>query len=306
VKKTSLRNISLVAVMVLVCFITSCSAASQGTQSALTPLAETRDNWSPELVVAIFERGGENFYSYFSPPPDVVIYSDGRQVLWHEGYLYERYLSNKELCTLLTEIEDSGFFDYTSQQYKQFYESNQLKQAPENFSMTINAWKSNTLQLSSFPFLYSQHKGEIEWPAALSVPYERLTEYDPKSMHLYIPDRIAVHIVEDPQLGTEVETSVWKSTTPSLSELIERYDEMATPASESSEGEIILVGEESKSVLEQFDNNPWSGPSIFEINGTSYLVAIRALLPYEESGGVSNPLIPGPNAETMPISINCP
>ena len=269
-------------------------------------MVETKEYWHTGLVIAILERGGESFYTYFSPPPDAVIYSDGRQIIWHEGYLYERYLSSKEVCTLLTEIEDSGFFDYTSQQYKQFYESNQMKPAPENFSMTIDAWKSNSLQLNSFPYWFSQFKDKIEWPAALSVPYEQLTRYDPASMHLYIPDRIAVHIEKDPQLGTDIESAVWKSTTPSLSALIERYNEMATPASESSEGEIILSGEESKRILEQFDNNPWGGLRIFVVNSESYLVAIRALLPYEEGGGISAPLIPGPSIDYSPVPMNCP
>lgn len=270
------------------------------------PSVRASYEWSAEPVVAIVPQvPGECFYCYFSFPPVGVLYSDGRQIVEHEMRLYERYLSHVEICNLLTEIDDSGFFEFTSEQYVQFYKSNHMKPSPARYWISVDAWKSNSLYLFSFGFLFSHYKDKVDWPDALRIPYERLTEFDPDSMQPYIPERVAVHIEKDPDLGFELET--WAITSPSLSTLLERYTNTATSKSESSEGEIILAGDEAKAVLQQFDNRFWRGANVFKYNNERYLVAIRVLLPYERSGGSieSLPLIPDPGTRYLPTSMKC-
>lgn len=304
-RKTLFRNMVLGISTILVLTITGCSGV-MNVPSTSTPLVETKADWHTGLVMAILLRGGESFFTYFSPLPDTVIYSDGRQIIWHEGFLYEKRLSIQDICGLFAEVDNSGFFDYTSEQYEQFYTSHLMKPGPEVFSMKIDVWKENSLQMNSFPFLFSQYKNEVEWPVALRVPYERLTTFDPDSMHRYVPERVAVHIEKDPDLGTDIGITTWKPTRLSLSELINRYNDTATPTSELSEGEIVLSGEESKDILEQFNNKPLGGPAIFIADGERYLIAIRALLPYEEGGGVTHPLILDSNINRSPVPMSCP
>lgn len=305
-RKRRFRSIALgTSILFLLMSIIRCTSAVNVMPTS-TPFIETKAQWRTGLVMAIVLRAGESFYTYFSAPPDAIIYSDGRQIIWHDGNLHEKRLSTQDICQLLEEVDHSGFFAYTSEQYEQFYKSNHMKPGPESFSITIDAWKSNSLQLNSFRFLFSQYKDSVEWPVALRVPYERLTMFDPDSMHQYVPEHVAVHIEKDPDLGTDIETGTWKSTRLSLAELINRYKATATPTSESSEGEIILSGEESKDILEQFNDKPWGGVTIFVLNGERYLITIRALLPFEESGGVTQPIIPDPNIMYSPVSMNCP
>lgn len=274
--------------------------------STRSPSSYAKTLWYSGPVIAILQGGGESFYTYFSPPPDSILYTDGRQIIWHEGYLYERHWSIQEVCQLLADIDKSGFFAYTAEDYDQFIKLHHMKPGPETYSMEINAWKSKTLQLKSFRFLFSQYKEKVDWPSALSLPYEMLTVFDPDLMSAYVPDEIAVHIEKDPNLGTDLEVKEWDIAEPALSELIERYHNTATQPSTSSEGEIILSGEESEKVFAQFDNNPWSGPQIFIVNGERYLLAIRALLPYEQSGGVAKPTIPDPHINYLPLEMDCP
>jgi hypothetical protein len=273
--------------------------------SVPSPSSYAKTLWYSGPVIAILQGGGESFYTYFSLPPDSILYADGRQIIWYEGYLYERHWSTREVCELLADIDKSGFFAYTAEDYEQFIKLHHMKPGPEIYSMEIHAWKSKTLQLKSFRFLFSQYKDKVDWPTALSIPYERLTAFDPDLMSAYVPEKIAVHIEKDPNLGTDLEIREWNIAEPSLSELIERYHNTATQPSASSEGEIILSGEEREKVFTQFGNNPWSGPQIFIANGERYLLAIRALLPYEQSGGVAKPIIPDPHINYSPLEIDC-
>lgn len=274
--------------------------------SPIALLGETKDQWVTGPVIAIVSRRPlECFYCYFSIPPYAILYADGRHIIGYEGRLYEHYLSIQNVCELLTEIERSGFFEYTSAQYEEFYRSNHLKPGPAYYRINIDAWKLNSLNLLDFGFLFSQYKDTVEWPAALRVPYEELIAFDPNSMQPYMPEHIAIHIEKDPDLGFNLGT--WTLQSPSLAELLARYNETATPVSELSEGEMILSGDEARAVLKQFNDRPWGGENIFVINNERYLVAVRALLPYEESGGrdLSFPLIPDPNTKYSPIPVNC-
>jgi hypothetical protein len=70
---------------------------------------------------------------------------------------------------------------------------------------------------------------------------------------------------------------------------------------------MILYGDEAAAILKQFDERPWGAEEIFEVNDELYLVAIRALLPYEASGGKDQllPLIPDPNTVYDHMTMRC-
>jgi hypothetical protein len=215
-------------------------------------LYAVNNEWLAGPVIAILpEVPGECFYCYFSFPPEGVLYSDGVQIVEHNMRLYQRTLSNEEVCRLIHDIDESGFFEYTSEEYEQFYRSNRMKPGPLSNWITVNAWKSNSLRLTSLDFLYSMYRDTVEWPEALAVPYERLTAYDPRSMKFYMPERVAVHVEKVPEYGLDYgyEVKTWPLSTPLLGELVERYAETATQESETSDGEIILTGEEADEIF---------------------------------------------------------
>jgi hypothetical protein len=298
-------SFALIIKMLLIASLLGCTKHGDTDEVSATPVIETEAHWLTNIVVAKFWRAGEAPYTYFSYPPDVVVYADGRQIILHDGYLYEKQLANHAMCEILTEIDHSGFFEYTSEQYEQLFRANQMKPGPENYFMGINAWKSASLRLSSFGFLFSRYKEMVQWPDALRVPYERLTFFDPNSMYLYVPDRVSIHIEENPDLGTNIGVDVWRIGSPTLDELISRYHQIATPQSEDSEGEMIISGAEARAVLEQFNNRPWGEMAVFIVRDERYLVAARSLLPYENGGGVARPLIPDPNSEHLQVSMSC-
>src|SRR5687767_4147301 len=62
---------------------------------------ETKTHWLTGPVIAIVPWApGECFYCYFSIPPEAVLYADRRQIVSHEFRLYERDLSNQDVCGL--------------------------------------------------------------------------------------------------------------------------------------------------------------------------------------------------------------
>lgn len=296
-----------VVILGLLLTVVGCNQVLIAEPVPVTPTVENKGRWITGPVIAMISRKPlECFYCYFSIPPESILYSDGRQIVMHETYLYERHLSPEKICDLITETDRSGFFEYSSEEYEEFYQSNHLKPAPEYYRFDIDAWKSNSLSLFSFGFLFSQYKEKVEWPAELSIIYERLTEFDPDSMHPYLPERVAIHIEKDPDLGFELGT--WTIASPSPEDLVARYNNTATPESELSEGEMVLYGDEAKAVLKQFEDRPWGAEQVFVVNNIRYVFAVRVLLPYENSGSrdLSVPLIPDPKKEYQPISMSCP
>jgi hypothetical protein len=172
---------------------------------------ETENLWITGPIMGIVSTAPtECFYCYFSVPPKAVLYADGRQIIEHDSALYQRRLSSQEVCGILTRIDRSGFFEYTSAEYEQFYKAHRMKPGPENYEMRFDAWKSNSLDLFSFGFLFSQYKDAVVWPDALRVPYELMTDFEKSSMEPYAPDRVAVHIEKDPGLFDG--SGIWKTS----------------------------------------------------------------------------------------------
>lgn len=292
---------SLTTYFVAALLASACASA----RDAASP-GETRERWLTGPVIASVERAsGECFYCYFSLPPEAVLYADGLHILAHEFQFYERTLPDDEVCSLLTDIDRSGYFEYSGEQYEQFYTSNAMKPNSENYRIDIDAWKSNSLELPGFGLLFDLHQEAVEWPAALRIPYQALAKVDPSSMQVYLPERVAVHIEEDPDLGFEL--AEWRTSSPSLTDLIARYADVGTPESESSEGELILTGTEARAMLVQFNDRAWGAENVFVLDDQRYVVAIRALLPYENGGGRDGerPSIPDPGAEHPPVARSC-
>jgi hypothetical protein len=140
----------------------------------------------------------------------------------------------------------------------------------------------------------------------MNFAYMNVTYLIKMSMRPYVPDRVAVHIEKDPDLGFEVGT--WTISSLPLPELIDRYNQAAEPESDTSEGQMILYGDEAAAIFTQFSERAWGAERVFVANNERYLVVIRVLLPYEESGGrdQSLPLIPHPGADYPLIPMSCP
>jgi hypothetical protein len=72
-------------------------------------------------------------------------------------------------------------------------------------------------------------------------------------------------------------------------------------------GEIIISGDEARAIFDTFDQDPWSGLQLFKEGETEYGVAIRALLPYETTGGSVNDMahIPSPDTQVLSVTLSC-
>ena len=236
----------------------------------------------------------------------MILYANGQQMIYTKGRLYERRLSSEEVCILLKNVERVGYFDYDSNIYRQHFAQQPRRGLVGVYYLSVRAWKSNEMVL---PGVYSRAldpdkiQPELRQPAEV---YQQFMKYDLSTFELYEPKQLAIYVAKQSQpVEPNFPTVDWKPSLPTLSSLEQR---LKIAQSQNHVDEIIVSGDEAQAIATMFDNDPWSGLKFFKDGNEEYGVAIRALLPYETTGGNVNKMaqIPSPEAHYSSVELSCP
>jgi len=237
------------------------------TRPTATPLQVHQ--WDAKPVVAeIFDIAGYTQPNYaWSLMPTVVVYADGRVLtIYDTGYnrqipsIKQTYISTDELCSMLTRIESSGFFDFEQKDYPaplQIFDAGAT-------DIVVDAWRSNWIGAYALEELKPS-----DIPIALSKTFTELSSLSGLSNATpYQPDRIALLIS---RWRDKSQLQTWPSTLPSLSTLAPNLKSTDTKI-------VILAGKDAADAYLLFKGQ---NAQIFSEHGLLYQVTARPLLPLE-------------------------
>lgn len=234
----------------------------------------------------------------FSKPPDVILYADGQLII--DG-LKQRQMSRAEICTLMNMIEQFGFWDYDPTEYE---EQNKLyPRLASPIWIEVNGWKRT--QVNAFgltDFLGSGYlAGNVEVSSALTNTYTLLQQLKTGDFLAYSPEYLAVYILEVPEddygyiLDGSSDYGNWPLEEIMLKELAQ------------GSGEKIVNGVLADSIYDLFGRSSKPDLRLYTEDDQRFVIAIRALLPYELSGGsvYEKPEIPSPDLSFGSTTLTC-
>jgi hypothetical protein len=218
------------------------------------------------VLVQLYEDAGYASETFaWTVMPILVIYADGRVIkterysdsksAW-KGVIKLAYLSPDEICSLLTRIDQSGFFDFDMADY---VEPEITDLAYTN--IIVRAWRSRSI--SAYALGYAS-----DHPTALHKLYNLLSRYDPPNASPYQIERVALWITSWGIVNFEL--NPWPTTLPPLKKLAPNEDDRNV---------VILTGQDITDTYEFFGEGP---DRLFVTeDGSAYQVALRPLLPLE-------------------------
>ncbi len=285
-----------------------------------TPLALQAHEWLAGPVLLRYDIecsdfcGGETFSHY----PQLILYSDGRLItVDYQGrtLLEETRLTREQMCTLLNSFDATGLFDYDPSAFYQANDAFPRLTWPAQASIT--AWDEASIPLG----LIADYRpgGELGGQVALDAPLllgyhliERLAEVRGEAPYVPLELAVSVFIVapdDDPAACCFAgEGGEWPVTAVRLADLVAQ----GTPRQNDPRQVFTTVsGPAVEQFLAAFGDDPFSetAPLAFEEDGRRYVVAIRALLPYESLASLGYPthssIIPGPDVMATPTPLSC-
>lgn len=197
--------------------------------------------------------------------PSLVIYTDGQVILvegeWQERYFRETAISPDEMCHLLAQLQDFGFFEAYDPIYA-FDETTQYSDGVGSEIIHINGPLSKRL------VFYGPYKDYLIPPLKQSAEF--VTKYRPATNTYYMPERAVlwVETAIEP-LPENAVVKPWPDTLPNIMELWQ----------DPINSEILVEGDLVASMMELFDyrmTGEW-----FSDGGVLYHVILRPLLPNE-------------------------
>ena len=224
--------------------------------------------------------------------PSVVLYADGRIMavendwslasnVWH-GTIKETHIPPDEVCSLLTTIDESGFFDFKQSDYV----------PPDvmddgNTSIIVNVWRSNSIGAYAFESVTNH-------PAALATPYGLLSSYKALATTSYQMER-AVLLVVKRQVARRLDDAyAWPATLPPLKKLVQNPDESSM---------VVLTGQNMQDAYQFLDKIPFL--ALVREDGIQYQVVLRPLLPLELSTMAEGWSPPHVFAESPKVDLTC-
>ncbi len=236
----------------------------------------------------------------------MILYSDGRLITNEllpqendemEFILQERQLTTQQICSLLNTVEQTGFFDYDIAEYE------------DGVGLASYTWIEVNGQRSRQLYLHALGRPEAD-PALLDT-YRLLANLVGIDRMSYQPERVAVWIqpLEGEQDFRDVmdDRGEWSLERLSLQELAGQAVPSEDPFNHRG-GITVIEGENASALYDLFEGAPYPHTErIYSQNGQKYFVAVRALLPYETSGGQvgQSPVIPSPDLPIEPSQLTC-
>lgn len=209
---------------------------------------------------------------YGSNTPELIIYTDGQTVLRQdnedeEGYsFWETTLSSEEMCHLLGQINNSGFFNPLDEIYA-FDETTEYSDGASNFVIQVNGPLTKTVSI------YSKHTGYLVDP--IDVVYDLFANYQPVTpVQPYTPQQLLLWIT--PPFNEEnLILSEWPAELPALTEIWHAR----------TEPQLLIEGELIAPIQNVFSGQITA--KNFLIGDEVYSVVMRPLLPHETPANFS-------------------
>lgn len=258
--------------------------------------------------------GGEVF-SYY---PRLILYSDGRLITAHHQertLIEESQLTREQMCRLLNSFDATGLFTYDPSAFDEANGAFPRLTLPAGVAIT--AWDEASIPLG--PIADFRPGGELSGRVTLDAPLllayhlaDRLVELRGEAP--YVPLELAVSVLtvapdDDPfSCCFANEGGLWPVTAVRLADLVAQG--VAT-ADDPRRVLTTVSGPAVEQLLAAFGDDPFSesNPIAFEEDGRQYVVALRALLPYESLASLGYPLhssiIPGPDVTATPTPLSC-
>lgn len=208
------------------------------------------------------DGGSDTDLYYGRGMPELVIYTDGQVLLqegdWRNLYYLETFISSIEMCGLLEQLQDLGFFEVYDPQYA-FDETTQYSDGAPEVAVQVHGALSQSL------FAYAPYIPYLVSP--LKQSYDLIHNYRPFSNTYYIPERIVLWVETSEALPEN--TLPWPDTLPNILDL------WKGPLN----SEVVVEGEFVASIMQLFNyriTSQW-----FMDEGQAYQIILRPLLPNE-------------------------
>jgi hypothetical protein len=260
-----------------------------GTPLPSTPIEPTPESTTgpikPILIEAGFAGGdgGTSYDVFFGRGmPFLVLYTDGQLLIQVEdsarpGQYYvflEKRLSVTEICTLLKQIADTGFFalkgtgrDFPDDSiYRGDYNDYNFGSGAGSVFIEVNGNPSKGIYVE-YPAL------DFNVVDPVKKVYELITRYKPIDMQVYVSDRVLLQVEHQPSEEwmdvTPVPPEPWPPEMPSLANVL---------ADDATQGSMVVAGPQARQIMELMT---LPGGRSFTEDGKSYFVVGRPLLPHE-------------------------
>lgn len=211
--------------------------------------------------------GGDGGHPAYSYNPNLVIYTDGQVILQerspqtNRGYFVETTISNTEMCSLLSQLENNNFFDAPVEIYA-FDETTQYSDGAPYFMIQVNGPITQEIGI------YSRYTDYLIEP--IDVSYNLVSAFHPQTNSLYLPERLLVWIqkVDPLDVGDQI-IEPWPTSLPSIAEF---WQDQTNP-------KLVIQGEFITPLMTLFDYQ--INRKLFEDGGVIYDIILRPLLPHE-------------------------
>jgi len=209
--------------------------------------------------------------------PDFVLYTDGQLILSTSNNLMQKTLSSTEVCTLLSKITSTGFFEVAEgdpsdwvETHKPIYQSVTATQDVGEGGLyediVVNGQPHKAVSVYYILKNYLVKPVRQVFDLITTYKPDGLKPYQPQQVLLWIEPLHPVHLYSDTPTPT---VQSWPTNLPSLSTLLGPQDS----------GQALIQGGNVQPILKLFSQLP--GSRLFIDQGQSYTVIARPLLPHE-------------------------
>jgi hypothetical protein len=214
--------------------------------------------------------------------PKFILYTDG-QLIWHEYEkgLLETTLSIEEMCTLMTDLKNTGIFTIEGDGFGEWFDPIYVD-IPEASWGWGDYGLSHLILINGYPskkMLIENSYQEYLIPEVREM-FDIFLNFQPKNLEPYRSDRYLLYIKKGEELvdlygDSKAKAVLWSKALPKLKDLMGKKDEL----------EMELTKEQVELLLPLFTKVP--SPVLFEQNETKYSIILRPLLPFETTGNLS-------------------
>lgn len=206
--------------------------------------------------------------------PSLIIYTDGQAILMERddeqpAYRFmEAWLSTSEMCGLLSEIEDTGFFQVAGtgehMERDPIYRLGDEVQYGDGLGATF-------IQVNGDPHkaVYIYHPLARYLVPEVRAVSRLLSDYRPQVVRPYVPEAVLMWVELDGIPVSDVAPMPWPAELPSLAGLLGGRDE----------GDVVVEGELADEVMELFGGALTE--RVFIEGRREYYVVARPVLPHE-------------------------
>ncbi len=211
------------------------------------------------------DGGSETDVYYGRDTPNVVIYTDGQVIISerkeNDRYFLEAWASTDEMCNLLAQLIDTGFFST----YDPIYAFDETTQYSDGAGYGIMIANGPLPQRWDF---YGPYRDYLIPP--LKQSYELFKNYRPDGATYYIPERLILWVEADADSPAEsANIAPWPEALPPITQLWQ----------DPLNHEVLVEGEAVAAIMTLFDYRLASKRFVDE--GVQYEIILRPLLPNE-------------------------